>query len=156
MESSNDTCKREINEVLEKQRQRREEIISNYEELYSKLDTVWQFLKNSEKLKYRNTINLKQYDEETQQLAREVDRLRELYIDEYTISEVMKRVEDTLAENIMRVRKLYGKNLAVQNWAAQSRPRSSSFSTFEGLRNRFKKFTQRRRSFGGKRKTRKH
>jgi uncharacterized protein YutD len=150
MESGSNSCKKEINEVLEKRRQRRDEILSKYEALYSKLDTLWQVLKNSEDLQYRNTINLKKYDEEIQDLAREVDRLREFYIDEYTISEVMKRVEDTLAENVMRLRNLYGKNMAAKNWVTQSRPRSRSFpSAFKNL------FTRKR---GGKRgkKTRKH
>lgn len=129
-----------------------------YTEVMEKLLTIYDDLRQNKEKPTRNNAKLAAYDKQVDLLSREIDRLREKYREQYEIYELIEGVQSTHKYIIEDITGLFQKprpqNL-IPNFG-MNKPRRSSFSSFEGLRNRFKKFTQRRRkSFGGKR-TRKH
>jgi hypothetical protein len=132
---------------------------TEYNELMEKLLDIYDKLRQNKAKPTRNNQKLENYSEQVDKLSREIDRLREKYRDQYVVFNTIQGVQSTHKYIIQDIAELYKKprpeNL-VSNFAT-NKPRRSSFSAFEGLRNRFKKFTQRRRkSFGGKRCTKYH
>ena len=131
---------------------------SEYKDLMDKLLVIYDVLHENKGKPTRNNAKLQNYEKEVEILSREIDRLREKYREQYEIYELIEGVQSThkyILEDIKQIYKKPKPENLIENFAT-NKPRRSSFSAFEGLRNRFKKFTQRRRkSFGGKR-TRKH
>jgi predicted nuclease with TOPRIM domain len=129
-----------------------------YAEIMEKLLTMYDDLRQNKEKPTRNNAKLAAYDKQVDLLSREIDRLREKYREQYEIYELIEGVQSThkyIIEDITGLSQKPRPQNLIPNFG-MNKPRRSSFSSFEGLQNRFKKFTQRRRkSFGGKR-TRKH
>ena len=137
------------------------EFEGEYQALMDRLLAIYDALRENKGKSTRNNQKLQNYDKEALALSREIDRLREKYKEQYKIYELIEGVQSThkfIVEDIGQIYKKPRPENLIPNFRA-NKPRRSSFSTFEALRNRFKKFTQRRRtSFGGKglNKTKKH
>jgi hypothetical protein len=132
---------------------------TEYKELMDKLLDIYDNLRHNKAKPTRNNQKVDEYNKQVDDLSREIDRLREKYRDQYVVFNTIQGVESThkyILEDIAEIYKKPRPQNLVSNFAT-NKPRRSSFSAFEGLRNRFKKFTQRRRkSFGGKRRTKYH
>ena len=126
---------------------------TEYKALMDRLFAIYDNLHRNKGKPTRNNEKLQTYTEQVNQLSREIDKLREKYRDQYEIYETIEGVQSThryILDDIAEIYKKPRPENLIQNFGV-SKPRRSSFSTFEGLRNRVKRFTQRRRkSFGGK------
>ena len=137
------------------------EFESEYQALLDRLLEIYDALRENKGKSTRNNQKLQSYDKEVLELSREIDRLREKYIEQYKIYEMIEGVQSThkfILEDIGQIYKKPRPQNLIPNFGT-NKPRRSSFSALESLKNRFKRFTQsRRKSFGGKRnkQTRKH
>ena len=131
------------------------EFQAEYQALMDRLLAIYDNLHTNKGKPTRNNTKLENYTEQVNQVSREIDRLREKYRDQYEIYDTIEGVQSThrfILDDIMEIYKKPRPQNLIQNFGV-TKPRRSSFSTFEGLRNRLKRFTQRRRkSFGGKRR----
>jgi isoleucyl-tRNA synthetase len=133
---------------------------TEYQALMDRLLPIYDALRKNLGNPTRNNMKLERYKGELDILSREIDRLREKYKEQYQIYDTIEGVQSTHRYILDDMKQIYMKP-RVQNQIPNfgtNKPRRSSFSTLDALRNRFKKFTQRRKSFGGSRqtKTRKH
>lgn len=135
-----------------------------YTNLEAKLIQLFESVRAMKNNSYKNNAKLKEIDNQLMDIHQEITQVREDFKEQYRIHELIKSVEsmdDYIREDL---RKLYNKPSKptpqqalnkIPNW----KPRRSSFSTFESLRNRFKRFTKRqprKMSIGGRRRTRRH
>jgi isoleucyl-tRNA synthetase len=132
-----------------------------YQALMDRLFTIYDNLHENKGKPTRNNTKLENYKEQVNQVSREIDRLREKYREQYEIYDTIEGVQSThryILDDLTEIYKKPRPQNLIPNFGV-SKPRRSSFSTFEGLRNRLKRFTQRRRkSFGGnhQRRTRRY